>query len=68
MPELRIPLFRAIAAQVNMTNKPTLAPVTMTGDVSGKYNAKYFNVTFPRDYVAHVEINRAEKLNAFYQP
>jgi delta(3,5)-delta(2,4)-dienoyl-CoA isomerase len=39
----------------------------MTGDVSGKYSAKYFNVTFPRDYVAHVEINRAEKLNAFYQ-
>jgi len=26
---------------------------------------KWFNVTFPSEYVAHVEINRADKLNAF---
>jgi len=33
--------------------------------MSQTYN--YFNVTFPAPYVAHVEINRPEKLNAFYQ-
>ena len=26
---------------------------------------KYFNVTSPQQYVAHVEINRPEKLNSF---
>ncbi|KAL1310601.1 hypothetical protein AAFC00_000876 [Neodothiora populina] len=31
------------------------------------YNFKYFNVTFPREYVAQVEINRPEKLNAFLE-
>jgi delta(3,5)-delta(2,4)-dienoyl-CoA isomerase len=31
------------------------------------YTFKYFNVTFPREYVAHVEINRAEKMNAFME-
>ena len=28
---------------------------------------EYFNVTFPAEYVAHVEINRPEKLNAFVE-
>jgi Delta3,5-Delta2,4-dienoyl-CoA isomerase len=28
---------------------------------------KFFNVAFPQEYVAHVEINRPEKLNAFLQ-
>jgi hypothetical protein len=32
------------------------------------YNFEYFNVTFPSEYVAHVEINRKEKLNAFHEP
>jgi hypothetical protein len=32
------------------------------------YNYEYFNVTFPAEYVAHVEINRKEKLNAFHEP
>lgn len=31
-----------------------------------KFN--FFNVTVPAQYVAHVEINRPEKLNAFYGP
>lgn len=31
------------------------------------YSYKYFNVTFPKEYVAHVEINRPEKLNAFFE-
>ncbi|TGZ76556.1 ClpP/crotonase [Ascodesmis nigricans] len=30
------------------------------------YSYKYFNVTFPFENVAHVEINRADKLNAFH--
>jgi|TARA_R110002003_G_scaffold25_10_gene1216 delta(3,5)-delta(2,4)-dienoyl-CoA isomerase len=29
------------------------------------YKYEFFNVTFPTEYVAHVEINRPEKLNAF---
>lgn len=29
------------------------------------YRKEFFNVTFPTEYVAHVEINRPEKLNAF---
>lgn len=29
------------------------------------YNLEFFNVTFPAEYVAHVEINRPEKMNAF---
>ncbi|OJD29181.1 enoyl-hydratase isomerase family protein [Diplodia corticola] len=32
-----------------------------------EYKYEYFNVTFPREYVAHVEINRPEKLNAFVE-
>ncbi|EON68528.1 hypothetical protein W97_07786 [Coniosporium apollinis CBS 100218] len=31
------------------------------------YSYKYFNVTFPQEHVAHVEINRPEKLNAFVE-
>jgi len=29
------------------------------------YKKEFFNVTFPAEYVAHVEINRPEKMNAF---
>lgn len=29
---------------------------------------KHFNLTYPSEYVAHVEINRPEKLNAFFDP
>lgn len=31
------------------------------------YKFDYFNVTFPSEYVAHVEINRPEKMNAFFE-
>ncbi|KAF2744631.1 ClpP/crotonase [Sporormia fimetaria CBS 119925] len=31
------------------------------------YKYDYFNVTFPAEYVAHVEINRPEKMNAFFE-
>lgn len=34
---------------------------------ASEYNYEYFNVTFPAEYVAHVEINRPEKLNAFIE-
>jgi delta(3,5)-delta(2,4)-dienoyl-CoA isomerase len=30
-----------------------------------EYKYEFFNVTFPAQYVAHVEIARAEKMNAF---
>jgi delta(3,5)-delta(2,4)-dienoyl-CoA isomerase len=30
-----------------------------------EYKFDFFNVTFPAEYVAHVEINRPEKMNAF---
>jgi len=29
------------------------------------YNYEFFNITFPAEYVARVEINRPEKLNAW---
>lgn len=29
---------------------------------------QFFNVTFPAEYVAHVEINRPQKLNAIIDP
>lgn len=34
-----------------------------------KYNFKYFTVKFPagHQHVAHVEINRADKMNAFFE-
>ncbi|KAJ0423613.1 ClpP/crotonase-like domain-containing protein [Aspergillus carlsbadensis] len=31
------------------------------------YSAKHFNVTFPQEYVAQVEINRPAQLNAFFE-
>jgi delta(3,5)-delta(2,4)-dienoyl-CoA isomerase len=31
------------------------------------YKYEYFNVTFPAEFVAQVEINRPEKLNAFIE-
>ncbi|KAL2218350.1 ClpP/crotonase-like domain-containing protein [Thermoascus aurantiacus ATCC 26904] len=36
--------------------------------MADRYTFKYFNVSFPRIYVAHVEINRPDKLNAFIRP
>lgn len=32
-----------------------------------EYSAKHFLVSFPAQYVAHVEINRADKLNSFFE-
>jgi len=32
-----------------------------------EYSYDYFNVTFPQEYVAQVEINRPDKLNAFIE-
>jgi Delta3,5-Delta2,4-dienoyl-CoA isomerase len=29
------------------------------------YNIKYFKVSYPAEYVAHVEIDRPDKMNAF---
>lgn len=36
---------------------------------ANSYSFKYFTVRFPSDlqYVAHVEINRADKMNAFFE-
>ncbi|KAL8711399.1 MAG: hypothetical protein Q9225_007135, partial [Loekoesia sp. 1 TL-2023] len=31
-------------------------------------SSQYFNLTYPLPYVAHVEINRPDKLNAFIEP
>ena len=35
--------------------------------MANEYNVEYFNVSFPAEYVAHVEINRPKKLNAFVE-
>ena len=29
---------------------------------------KFYNLTYPHPFVAHVEINRPDKLNAFIEP
>ena len=34
-------------------------------DHSAPPACKYFNLTYPLPFVAHVEINRPEKMNAF---
>jgi len=36
-----------------------------TSTMAEAYQKEFFNVSFPTEYVAHVEINRPEKLNAF---
>lgn len=36
--------------------------------MSQNYSLEFFSVTFPETHVAHVEIDRAQKLNAFYEP
>jgi hypothetical protein len=36
-----------------------------TDNMTTDYNYEFFNVTFPQEWVAHVEINRPEKMNAF---
>ncbi|OJI99770.1 hypothetical protein ASPVEDRAFT_127301 [Aspergillus versicolor CBS 583.65] len=35
--------------------------------MASNYSPKHFNVTFPQEYVAHVEINRPNQLNAFFE-
>lgn len=35
--------------------------------LQGYSHFKHFNVSSPSDFVAHVEINRPQKLNAFYE-
>ena len=43
-------------ARQDATNQQTMAEA---------YQKEFFNVSFPAEYVAHVEINRPEKMNAF---
>ncbi|KAL4879302.1 ClpP/crotonase-like domain-containing protein [Aspergillus karnatakaensis] len=35
--------------------------------MAANYAPKHFNITFPQEYVAHVEINRPNQLNAFFE-
>lgn len=35
--------------------------------MASNYSPKHFNITFPQEYVAHVEINRPNQLNAFFE-
>ncbi|RDW67371.1 enoyl-CoA hydratase/isomerase family protein [Aspergillus mulundensis] len=35
--------------------------------MAANYTPKYFNITFPQEHVAHVEINRPNQLNAFFE-
>ena len=36
--------------------------------MADKYTPKHFNVSFPREFVAHLETNRPDKLNAYFEP
>ncbi|KAI9763682.1 MAG: hypothetical protein M1840_009155 [Geoglossum simile] len=35
--------------------------------MAATYSCNHFNVTFPHEHVVHVEINRPEKMNAFFK-
>jgi Delta3,5-Delta2,4-dienoyl-CoA isomerase len=35
--------------------------------MSGEYKYEYFRVSFPSEYVALIEIDRPQKLNAFIE-
>ncbi|KAL4784779.1 ClpP/crotonase-like domain-containing protein [Aspergillus varians] len=35
--------------------------------MASNYSPKHFNITFPQEYVAHIEINRPDQLNAFFE-
>ncbi|KAL4809895.1 ClpP/crotonase-like domain-containing protein [Aspergillus unguis] len=35
--------------------------------MASNYSPKHFNITFPQEYVAHIEINRPKQLNAFFE-
>ncbi|KAL4796298.1 ClpP/crotonase-like domain-containing protein [Aspergillus venezuelensis] len=35
--------------------------------MASNYSPKHFNLTFPQEYVAHIEINRPNQLNAFFE-
>jgi delta(3,5)-delta(2,4)-dienoyl-CoA isomerase len=40
----------------------------MAATLEGYTNFKHFLISSPAEYVAHVETNRPEKLNAFFEP
>lgn len=52
------PRINRISFRVFPGNKPV--------NMGAPYLYEYFNVTFPQEYVVHVEINREKKLNAFF--
>lgn len=35
--------------------------------MAGKYSPRHFSISFPRDYVVHLETNRPDKLNAYFE-
>lgn len=55
---------------LDLSQRPTYnalgLPFNMAQSTAPTY--KYFNVTYPHPFVAHVEINRPDKLNAFIEP
>jgi len=61
-PAFPFPLY-AIPRSLLHTNLSHLP----TSNMAEQYQYEYFNVSFPAEYVAHVEINRPEKLNAFVE-
>lgn len=46
---------------------PSLTVHDIAATMPETYNYEYFNVTFPEQWVAQVEINRPEKMNAFIE-
>jgi hypothetical protein len=35
--------------------------------MAATYSYNHFNITFPQEHIVHVEINRPEKMNAFFE-
>jgi hypothetical protein len=60
------PATHRLDPPIRNRSHPTILPVlSIMAGTPPTY--KHFLVTYPSEYVAHVEINRPEKLNAFFE-
>lgn len=59
-------LLRAFNSQKARLFDPRLLPISSTM-APPLHSHEYFNLTYPLPFVANVEINRPEKMNAFIE-
>lgn len=59
---------RRLAASTYIQDSPLTRKFACSDlNMASNYSPKHFKVTFPREYVAHIEINRPNQLNAFFE-